>query len=197
LRFWDFQDGEILVAGQSVQGLPTDAVRRHFTVVSQNSYFFNATVRENLLLGNPGASSEELEAATSRAQICDVLAALPHGYETRIGERGSRLSGGERQRMAIARALLKQAPVLLLDEPTANLDPSTARGLLETLFSLMRERQRSTLMITHLLWGMEHFDEIIVLDAGRIIERGSHRSLLAEGGFYHHLWKLQSEALWI
>jgi ATP-binding cassette subfamily C protein CydC len=194
-RFWDFQQGRILVENQPIQTLTTGHARQLFAVVSQNSYFFNATVKQNLLLGNPRATQAELEAAARQAQIHDFVAGLPQGYETWIGERGARLSGGERQRLAIARALLREAPILLLDEPTANLDPLTERAVLETILDLMRSGNRSTLMITHRLLGLEHFDEIIVLDRGRIVERGAQPELLERAGLYRRLWELQNRAL--
>ncbi|MRR32479.1 ATP-binding cassette domain-containing protein, partial [bacterium] len=118
---------------------------------------------------------------------------LTKGYETIIGERGLRLSGGERQRLAIARAFLKESPILLLDEPTANLDPLTERAVLDTLFSL--GRGRSLLLITHRLVGLEAMDEILVLDRGRIVERGSHAGLLARNGLYRRMWDLQNRML--
>jgi ABC-type multidrug transport system fused ATPase/permease subunit len=194
-RFWDFGHGEILVEGRPIQTLRGEDARRLFAVVSQSSYFFNATVRQNLLLGNPGAPQAEVEEAACKAQIHEFILGLPQGYETWIGERGARLSGGERQRLALARALLRKAPILLLDEPTANLDTLTERAVLETIFALMRGRKESTLMITHRLVGLEHFDEIIMLDRGQVLERGRHEGLFRAGGLYRHMWDLQNRVL--
>lgn len=192
MRFWD-SPNDIRLDGHPIGAYKADDVRRLMAVVSQNAYFFNATLKQNLLLARPRATEAEIEAACRQAQIHDFIAALPHGYDTWIGEQGARLSGGERQRLAIARALLKNAPILLLDEPTANLDPLTEREVLSVLTQVTE--QRTTLLITHRLIGLEDFDEILVLDHGRIVERGSHASLLAARGLYHHLWQLQNRIL--
>jgi ATP-binding cassette subfamily C protein CydC len=158
-------------------------------VVSQTTHLFNASVRENLLIARPKASQAELVRAAELAQIHDFIQSLPQGYDTWIGEQGLLLSGGERQRLAIARALLKDAPLLLLDEPTAHLDALTEWQVLEALGALMAGR--SVLMITHRLVGMEMMDEILALNQGRIVERGTQTALLAQGGLYRRMWDLQ------
>lgn len=190
LRFWDYDQGEITLSGKSLKILASDEARRGVAVVSQSAYFFNATIRQNLLVANSHATQEQLEAATSKAQIHAFISGLPNGYDTWIGEHGLRLSGGERQRLAVARALLKDAPILVLDEPTANLDPLTERALLDALFAAMAGK--TTLMITHRLVGMQRFDEIIVLDHGQIVQRGTHDSLLIQDGLYRELWNIQN-----
>jgi ATP-binding cassette subfamily C protein CydC len=134
-----------------------------------------------------------MESAARAAQIHDFIVKLPKGYETLIGEQGLRLSGGERQRLGIARALLKDAPILICDEPTANLDPHAERQVLETLFEIMQGK--TALLITHRLIGLENVDEILVMEAGRIVERGSHAGLLAQGGLYRRLWDRQNQIL--
>jgi len=192
-RFWDSDFGEITFLSRSIRDFDQDDIRKLFAVVSQNSFFFNSTILQNLLLANPSASQEQIELAARQAQIHDFISGLPSGYQTWIGELGARLSGGECQRLAIARALLKNAPILLLDEPTANLDSITERAVLETIWRLMEKR--TTLMITHRLVGLDHFDEILVLDKGQIVERGTHSSLLKQGGLYRRLWDIQDQAI--
>jgi ATP-binding cassette subfamily C protein CydC len=193
LRFWDYSDGEILLAGRDLHALPQEQVRRQIGVLSQRTWFFNDTLRKNLLLARPSASPAELERVARRAQIHDFILGLPKGYETVIGERGLRLSGGERQRLAIARLLLQDAPIFLLDEPTANLDPLTERRILNELFSLARGH--SFLLITHRLIELENMDEILVLDHGCIVEHGTQAELLLQDGLYRKLWDLQNRML--
>ena len=162
-------------------------------MVSQHTYLFNATVRENLLLARPDATEAEIVRAAQQAQIHEFVESLPNGYDTWIGEQGLRLSGGQRQRLAIARAMLKDAPILILDEPTANLDALTERQVMAALRSLMAGR--TSLLVTHRLVGLESADEILVLQAGRIVERGRHHELVQMGGLYRRMWDLQRQAL--
>lgn len=189
VRFWDATRGTIRLDGQDIREYALDDVRACIGMVDQETYLFNDTLRGNLLLGRPGANSEEIEAALAQAQLGAFVERLPQGLDTWIGEQGLRLSGGERQRLAIARALLKDAPLLILDEVTANLDPRTEQELLQALDTLMRGR--ATLIITHRLIAMEQMDEIIVLDQGQIRERGTHEQLLAKGGTYRALYEAQ------
>ena len=188
LRFWEYE-GEITLDGRPLRAYAQEAARGCFAVVPQNAYLFNDTVRANLLLANPQADDAALAHALEQAQLEDFIRSLPRGLETYVGEGGARFSGGQRQRLAVARALLKNAPILLLDEPTANLDPLTEKALLETIFAL--SGRRTTLWITHRLVEMERMDEIIVLDEGQVAERGLHADLLARGGLYAALWGLQ------
>lgn len=193
LRFWDAQEGEMLLGGTDIRQLRQDDLRRLIGVVEQRTHLFNTTLRENLRMARPGAADAEIEETARQAQLIDVIERLPLGLDTMAGERASALSGGERQRVAIARALLKDAPLLLLDEPTANLDAVTEREVLDGIWQLARGR--TTLLITHRLAGLEHADEIIVLDHGRIVERGAQRDLLQLGGLYRRLHDAQRETL--
>jgi ATP-binding cassette subfamily C protein CydCD len=191
LRFWDFKEGGILLGGMDLRGYSQADVRRLVSLVAQDTYLFNATIKENLLIARPDAGEEEIVRAARRAQIHDFIESLPQGYDTWIGEQGLRLSGGERQRLAIARALLKDAPILILDEPTANLDRLTERRLLESLAPAMEGR--TTLWITHRLVGLEAMDEILVLDQGRVVERGRHAALKGSGGLYQRMREIQNQ----
>ena len=136
---------------------------------------------------------EEIESAAQAAQVHDFIKNLPKGYDTMVGEQGLRLSGGERQRLAIARVLIKDAPILILDEPTANLDALTEKQVLETLFGVMK--QKTSLLITHRLIGLENMDEIIVMNHSQIVERGTHASLIEQRGLYHRMWTYQNRIL--
>ena len=190
LRLWDPTQGTIRLNGQDIRMLALSTLRDQVGVVAQDTYLFNDTLRGNLLLARPNASDDELARVLEQAQLSEFVHQLPKGLETWIGEQGLRLSGGERQRLAIARGLLKDAPILMLDEATANLDPLTERALLDALDGLMQGR--TTLLMTHRLIAMERMDEILVLDHGQIRERGTHEQLLASGGFYRHMFDLQN-----
>jgi len=193
LRFWDTEQGRIEIGGRDLRDFDPDEARRLFGVVSQQTHLFNTTVRENLLLAKPAATEAEIISSAQQAQLHDFIQSLPQGYDTLIGEQGLRLSGGERQRLAIARALLKNAPILILDEATANLDPITEREVLRVIQAATS--QRTTLMITHRLVGLENVDEILVLRAGRVVERGRPDELLQMDGLYRRMWHLQQQTL--
>jgi ATP-binding cassette subfamily C protein CydC len=188
LRFWDAPPGSITVGGQDIRRYPPEVARSWFGVAPQRAHLFNATLRENLLIANPGADEADLRAACEQAGLHDFIAGLPDGYDTWVGERGTKLSGGERQRVALARALLTDAPILLLDEPTAHLDAATEWAVIGALVDGRRER--SVLLITHRLVNMAAFDTILVLDAGQVVERGTQADLLARpNGLYRRMWQ--------
>jgi ATP-binding cassette subfamily C protein CydC len=193
LRFWDPTYGTIRLDGQDLRKYALSDLRNFIGVVAQDTYLFNDTFRGNLLLARPDASNSDIEQVLEQAQLAEFVRQLPRGLETWIGEQGLRLSGGERQRLAIARTLLKNAPLLVLDEATANLDPLTERSLLAALDVLMQGR--TTLLITHRLVAMEQMDEILVLDQGKIKERGTHDQLLNVGGLYHEMFSIQEGIL--
>lgn len=188
-RFWDYQEGQILLGGYDLRRYAQGEVRRALAIVPQEAYLFSATLEDNLRLANPQAGRQELEQAVRQAQLERFVATLPSGYATWVGEHGQQLSGGERQRLAIARALLKKAPILLLDEPTSGLDALTERAVLGAIFEAARGR--TLILVTHRLVAMERMDEIVVLVGGRVVERGRHTELLAKGGVYRRLWQAQ------
>ncbi len=192
LRYWDYQEGLIELDGGEIRRYDPEEVRNWMGVVEQNAYLFNTTIRENLLIARPDASVEDIVRACRIAQIYDFIQSLPMGFETQVGEGGMRLSGGERQRLAIARALLRRAPLLILDEPTANLDSLVEREVLE---AIIHQDRRTILLITHRLTEMEQMDEILVLNQGRVVERGQHHELLRANGLYRRMWDLQRQIL--
>jgi ATP-binding cassette, subfamily C, bacterial CydC len=193
LRFWDPTSGRILVGSHDIRGYAQDEVRSLIGIVAQDTHVFNETLRANLLLAKPEATDGDLRRVISQAQLSDLVERLPDGLESSLGEQGSKLSGGERQRLSIARTLLKDAPLLVLDEPTANLDPVTERELLDAVYRWMQDR--ATLVITHRLVRMEEMDEILVLDGGRIVERGTHEELEGGRGLYRRMLDVQRELL--
>ena len=188
-RFFDVTDGRITIDGQDIRDITLASLRSNIALVSQEIVLFDDTVRANIAYGNFGATDDEIEAAAQSAAAHDFITALPHGYNTVVGERGLSLSGGQRQRIAIARAMLKNAPILLLDEATSALDTESERQVQTALERLMRGR--TTIVIAHRLTTVIHADTIHVLDAGRVVESGTHTELLAAGGDYARLYEMQ------
>jgi len=190
VRAWDPARGTICLGGADIRRYRLDDLRAAVGVVAQDTYIFTDTMRGNLLLARPDATDGDLARALEQAQLADFIRDLPDGLDTWVGEHGLRLSGGERQRLAIARALLKDAPLLILDEATANLDPLTERAVLDALDALMQGR--TVLLITHRLVALDRMDEILVLERGRIVERGGHDALLAAHGLYRRMVDVQN-----
>jgi thiol reductant ABC exporter CydC subunit len=190
LRFLDYRDGSVALDGVELADLEGDESRTVVGLVSQDAHVFDSTLEENLRLARREANDEQLKSALAAVRLLDWADQLPAGLRTELGERGARMSGGQRQRLAIARALLADFPLLILDEPGEHLDTATADAIVTDVLGL--EGPRATLLITHRLAGLEEVDEVLVLDRGRVLERGAHAELLALGGRYAALWQRES-----
>ncbi len=190
-RFYDVETGQILVNGQDLRSYTQASLRQHMGVVPQDTVLFNDTLAYNIAYGRPDATEAEVRQAAQGAHIFNFIETQPDGWQTRVGERGLKLSGGEKQRVAIARTLLKNPPLLILDEATSALDSQTEQHIATELLELTQ--QRTTLVVAHRLSTIMDADEILVMDQGRIVERGFHADLLAQGGTYANLWALQAE----
>ena len=192
-RFWDVRQGEIRIGGKNIAGIDPEALMRYMSFVFQDVVLFNDTVKNNIRIGKEGASDEEVYAAAKAARCDEFIRELPEGYDTVIGENGSTLSGGERQRISIARALLKNAPIVLLDEATASLDPENETLIQAAISELVKNR--TVIVIAHRLRTVLGADKIAVLDQGRLVEEGSGEELLAKAGLFARLYRIQQESL--
>ncbi len=188
-RFWDVDSGEIRIGGKNIKAYPTDHLMANISMVFQDVYLFNDTMYNNIRIGRPDANRKEIIAAAKTARCHDFITALPDGYETMVGESGSTLSGGEKQRLSIARALLKDAPIVLLDEATAALDPENELHIQEAIDELVKNK--TVVVIAHRLNTICRADKIVVIDKGRIVEEGNHETLISRGGLYRALWDEQ------
>jgi subfamily B ATP-binding cassette protein MsbA len=189
LRFYDSSSGKILIDGHDIKKIKIESLRRQMAVVPQEITLFRGTVRENIAYGKENAKFEEIVRAAKLANAHDFIEKLPNKYETEVGERGTKLSGGERQRIAIARAILRDPKILILDEATSSLDAETEALIREALDRLIKKR--TTFIIAHRLYTVEKANRIVVIDDGKITETGTHQELMAKGSLYQHLYKLQ------
>jgi ATP-binding cassette subfamily B protein len=186
-RFYDVQQGRVLLDGHDVRDLTLTSLRREIGIVAQDPFLFSATVRENIAFGRPDATGEEVERAAQLAQAAEFVAALPDGYDTVIGERGITLSGGQRQRIAIARALVVDPRILILDDATASVDATTEARIREGLREAMRSR--TTIIVAHRLSTIALADEIVVLEHGRVVARGGHDDLVQTNDVYREIYE--------
>ncbi|MEL7401321.1 MAG: ATP-binding cassette domain-containing protein, partial [Pseudomonadota bacterium] len=195
LRFYDISSGEILIDGQNIQQVSQDSLRANIGMVTQDTSLLHRSVRDNILYGRPDASEDELWAAIEQAEAADFIRELHDpmgntGLDAQVGERGVKLSGGQRQRIAIARVLLKDAPILILDEATSALDSEVEAAIQKSLYRLMENK--TVIAIAHRLSTIAAMDRLIVMDQGRIVEQGSHQQLLQQNGIYAQLWNHQT-----
>jgi ATP-binding cassette subfamily B protein len=192
LRFWDAQTGSIEVGGADIRGMDYDTLLDHISIVMQNVYLTSGSILDNIKIGKREAALEEVIEAARRAQIHDFIAGLPNGYDTLVGENGVGLSGGQKQRVSIARAFLKDAPIVVLDEITSSVDPLNETKIQKAVSELAKNR--TVIAIAHHLRTVRAADQILVFDRGEIAERGRHEDLLAKNGVYARLWQAQEQA---
>ncbi|MCR5618096.1 MAG: ABC transporter ATP-binding protein/permease [Clostridiales bacterium] len=192
-RFWDVDEGMVTLGGRNVRDYSFDSLMENFSFVFQRVYLFEDTIANNIRFGRPEASMEEVIEAAKKASCHDFITALPDGYETVVGEGGATLSGGEKQRIAIARAIMKDAPIIILDEATANVDPESEKELTEAIENLTREK--TIIMIAHRLKTVRNADQIIVVDKGRIVQKGRHEELIAQDGIYKNFVSGRQQAV--
>ena len=189
-RFYDVNEGQVLIDGVDVRDMQTDSLRHLIGLVSQDSILFNDTIKNNLLIGKPSATDEEIIAATKIANAYEFIQDLPDGLDTNIGDAGSKLSGGQKQRLSIARAVLKNPPIMVLDEATSALDTESERLVQVALENMMKNR--TSVVIAHRLSTIQNADHIVVMQKGQIVEQGTHTELLQKQGMYKKLVEMQS-----
>lgn len=192
-RFWDVREGEITVGGRNVKDYTCDSLLKNFSMVFQNVYLFEDTIENNIKFGRPDATHKQVVEAAKKACCHDFISALPDGYDTKVGEGGASLSGGEKQRISIARAILKDAPIIILDEATASVDPENERELQTAIAELTKDK--TIIMIAHRLSTVRNADQIVVLDKGQIVQRGTHRELMNEQGLYRRFVETREKAI--
>lgn len=186
-RFWDVQEGQVLVDGQDVKNYTADSLMQYISMVFQSVYLFNDTIENNIRFGNPDASHEQIVEAAKKAQCHDFIVSLPEGYNTKVGEGGSTLSGGEKQRVSIARAILKDAPIIILDEATSSVDPENEHELLAAIEQLTKGK--TLISIAHRLSTVKNADQIVVISDGKVAQKGTHAELISQDGIYSRFWK--------
>ena len=191
-RFWDVDAGTVTLGGRNVKDYDMDSLMENFSFVFQNVYLFHDTIANNIRFGQPDAPMEKVVEAAKKACCHEFIEALPEGYNTVIGEGGASLSGGEKQRISIARAMMKDAPVIFLDEATANVDPENENDLMKAIQALTKEK--TVIMIAHRLKTVEHADQILVVDHGKIVQQGAHENLMKEEGIYRNFISERREA---
>ena len=191
-RFWDYQQGQVRFAGKELRSIAPESLLSQVSMVMQNAYLFRGTIRENLCFGNECITEQQMLDACRKARCHDFVSALPEGYDTVVGEGGATLSGGERQRISLARAFLKDVPILLLDEPTASLDADNEAMVQRALDEISKER--TIIMIAHRLKTVRGAQQILVLENGRVTQKGTHNQLVGTDGLYSRLWELQNQA---
>ena len=191
-RFYDVDSGEVTVGGENVRNMTCDSLLRNISMVFQKVYLFHDTVENNIRFGNPNATQEEIIEAAKKAQCHDFITALPDGYETVIGEGGSTMSGGEKQRISIARAILKNANIVILDEATASIDPENEHLIQQAISELTIGK--TVIVIAHRLATIEHADQILVVDQGQVVQKGTHQQLVQQNGLYRRFITIREQA---
>lgn len=192
-RFFDVSEGEVQIGGKDVKNYTADSLMRYISMVFQNVYLFNDTIENNIRFGNPDATHEQVAEAARRASCYEFITALPNGFDTMVGEGGSTLSGGEKQRISIARAILKDAPIIILDEATSSVDPENEYDLMTAIGELTKGK--TLISIAHRLSTVSRADQIIVIDKGRIVQKGTHKELLGQEGIYRRFWHQRESAV--